>query len=408
MKKIALLLVPALFYADNLKSLLDFALSNNKMVQSRHLTQEAKSKELDSAKSSYFPTLDIGAYHQSKNERTPNLAGDIQSGYAKIGFDIYDGGKKSNTIKQNEALLEEASLNTEYYKKSLQLDVVQDFYTIKSTEATLKALEDKKTQLAADLERIRKFFSVGSATIDDVDKLQASYSNNLYQIEQVKYQLLSLTRLLSIKLGKNIATLEDATVIPPVSAQKELSDNIKGLQASSASLQYAAESISSAYYPQLRLENTYNIFDYERTDALHPKGLDNQNTLMLTLNMRLFDNGAIAKQKEAVQLQKMALDMQIKQLEESQDINAELAAVKIDTTKAQIQSAKQSLDAANSAYDVVAKKFEAGVVDNVAYLDALSVKTNAKAQYETALNALQIAYANYYFTMNHNIKDYIK
>ncbi len=270
-------------------------------------------------------------------------------------------------------------------------------------------MEDKKTQLAADLERIRKFFSVGSATIDDVDKLQASYSNNLYQIEQVKYQLLSLTRLLSIKLGKNIATLEDATVIPPVSAQKELSDNIKGLQASSASLQYAAESISSAYYPQLRLENTYNIFDYERTDALlHPKVLDNQNTIMLTLNMRLFDNGAIAKQKEAVQLQKMALDMQIKQLEESQDINAELAAVKIDTTKAQIQSAKQSLDAANSAYDVVAKKFEAGVVDNVAYLDALSVKTNAKAQYETALNALQIAYANYYFTMNHNIKDYIK
>ena len=145
MKKIALLLVPALFYADDLKSLLDFALSNNKMVQSRHLTQEAKSKELDSAKSSYFPTLDIGAYHQSKNERTPNLAGDIQSGYAKIGFDIYDGGKKSNTIKQNEALLEEASLNTEYYKKSLQLDVVQDFYTIKSTEATLKALEDKNS-----------------------------------------------------------------------------------------------------------------------------------------------------------------------------------------------------------------------------------------------------------------------
>ena len=62
----------------------------------------------------------------------------------------------------------------------------------------------------------------------------------------------------------------------------------------------------------------------------------------------------------------------------------------------------------NSTFASISKKFNAGTVDNIAYLDALSVKTNAKAQYETALNNLQIAYAKYYFYANKNIEDFIK
>jgi len=180
------------------------------------------------------------------------------------------------------------------------------------------------------------------------------------------------------------------------------------LRANSFSLARAAEGIVSVYYPQLRLEDNYGVYNYGRSDFEHPKGVYNQNTLALTLNIRLFDNGVVTKQKESLQLQKMALDKRIKELEETRDINAELSLSKINTTKAQIQSARQGLEAANSAYKMSAKKFEAGVIDNVAYLDALSVKTNAKAQYETALNNLQIAYASYYFNTNKNIKEYVK
>ena len=61
-----------------------------------------------------------------------------------------------------------------------------------------------------------------------------------------------------------------------------------------------------------------------------------------------------------------------------------------------------------SSLNAIRKKFEIGSVDNIAFLDALSVKTSSKAQYETAKNNLQIAYARYYYYLNKNVKDYIK
>ena len=42
------------------------------------------------------------------------------------------------------------------------------------------------------------------------------------------------------------------------------------------------------------------------------------------------------------------------------------------------------------------------------YLDALSVKTDALAQYKTALNNIQVAYATYYLYTNNEIREYVK
>ncbi|MGB5867297.1 MAG: TolC family protein [Arcobacteraceae bacterium] len=407
-KRMLFLILPAFLCADNLKSLLEYATTNNSMVVSKSLTQESKKLDLQSTKSGYFPTLDIGGSYQNLNQKSANTPGEIYTGFASIGVDLYDGGQKSNTIKQNEALLKSANFTTSAYQKELQLSIVQDFYNIKSIEASLEALNEKQIQLHAELERVKKFYEVGSTTKDDVDKLQAAYSNNIYQIDTTKYQILSLKRLFSIKIGKKVDTFEDSTIQSPQNIDKEISDNIKALQHNSNSLLHSANSIDSVYYPKLRLEDTYSMYDYDRTDATHPDGLDNQNKLLLTLNIRLFDNGATQKQRESLLIQKKALDKEIEQLEQIQDINVELALSKIETTKAQIVSAKSSLDSAISAYETISEKYRVGTIDNIAYLDALTVKTNAKAQYKTALNNLQIAYSTYYFYTNKNIQEFTK
>ncbi|WP_024954818.1 TolC family protein [Sulfurospirillum arcachonense] len=409
MKRLALLcfIVPAL-YAEGLQSLMDFAINNNHMVASKALTQESKSKDIEVAQSAYYPTIDLGGAYQNSDQKSVGIAGDIYKGYATVGVDLYDGGKKHNTIEKNKALLKSSEYDTSSYKKNLQLSIAEDFYNIKSEEANLNALNEKNIQLEAELERIKKFYEVGSATQDEIDKLQAALSDNIYQIEATKFQVLSLKRLLSIKIGKKIETLDNSIVKVPTNIQKELSDDIKVLQSNASSFKYSAKTINSGYLPQIRLEDTYNVYDYGRSDSTHPDGLDNQNVLLLTFNVKLFDNGNLKKQKESILIQKMALESQIKQATEEQDINIELALSKINTTKAQINSAKSSLESAISAYKIIAEKYKAGSVNNVDYLDALSVKTNAKAQYETALNNLQIAYASYYYYTNKNIKDYIK
>ena len=259
--KLLFLIVPALLCADNLKSLLDYATTSNKMVVSNKLTKMSKEKDVEASKSAYYPTVDVGAYYNRDDARTTYTPGDVYSAYANVGMDLYDGGKKDNTVKQNEKLLSSSKYSSSSYKKSLQLDIVQDYYDIKSAESTLKALQDKETQLLAEVDRVQKFFDVGSATIDEIDRLKAEYSDNLYQIDQIKYQIISLKKLLSIKIGKEVTDIDDASITAPQNLSKEISDSIQALQASASSLQYSAKTISSAYKPQVRIEDTYSLYD---------------------------------------------------------------------------------------------------------------------------------------------------
>jgi len=213
------LVIPTLMNAQSLSELIDFALPNNKIVQSKLLTQNAKLKDVESSKNAYYPTVDAGGFYQNLNSRTPGMAGDVYSGYAKVGVDLYDGERKQNIIEKNRALLNASKYGTLSYKKSLQLDIVNDFFNIQSAKETLKALANKKRQLKAELSRVKKFYEVGSATKDEVDKLQAALSNSIYQIDSVKFQLLSLKQILSIKIGKPVKNLVNSTIIEPKNIQ---------------------------------------------------------------------------------------------------------------------------------------------------------------------------------------------
>ncbi len=99
MKIILILIVPFFLYAENLKSIIEYAMQNSDLVISKKYTQQSKSKQVESKEGAYYPTLDIGAFYQSLEQKTPNLAGDVYSGYATLGYDIYDGGKRSALLR---------------------------------------------------------------------------------------------------------------------------------------------------------------------------------------------------------------------------------------------------------------------------------------------------------------------
>jgi len=396
MKKLILLIMCTFLYADTLKSLLDYAQKNNNIIQSKTYIENSKQKDLESAQNAYYPTL-----------KTYGQAGDVYSGYVSVGVSLYDGGRKDSMVNENKALLNSAKYNTSAYQKSLSLDIVQDFFNIQSVKDSLAALLDKKIQLKAQVARIKKFYEVGSATKDDVDRLKAAYSNNIYLIYKVKFQILSLKKLLALKIGKEVTSLDKANIQEPKEVKKNLSDSIKELELKAKSLSYVANKINSAYKPQVRFEDKFSLYGYGRSDTTHLKGQDYKNSLMISFNIRFFDNNVMSKQKESIMLQKMALQKQIHQLKRTQNINIELALSKIYTVKAQIKSAKSFLDSAKSAYETISQKFKAGIVDNIVFLDALSVKTDSKAVYEKAINDLQITYAQYYYYMNKDVKDFV-
>ena len=91
--------------------------------------------------------------------------------------------------------------------------------------------------------------------------------------------------------------------------------------------------------------------------------------------------------------------------QQEQKMQYALSRARITTAKLRIKSAKSALKASSSAFTTIEKKYNAGIVDYVIYLDALTKKTNAKALYERGLNELEIAYAILYHYSGKNIKE---
>jgi len=406
---LSVILVALCANAGDLKNILDYALSHNELSISKDLDTKKPLLESQSIKKDYFPKIDIGALYQSSNPRTSFQPGDIYNAQAKISLNLFDGNKKRHQISEKKFELKSLKFQSKSFKKELQFNIVMDYFKIKTLFANLVALQKAKQYLNAEYKRVKNLFDVGSITEDEVKKIEASLLNTIYQIDEMDYKIEEVKKELTLYVGKSIDNIGDSKITPPTSAIKsDTLDSIKTLRAQQKAIEYSAASVESAYLPQINIEDSYNIYGYDRTDALHPKGNDHENKIMLTFNIRLFDNGSIKKQKEAILVQKLSLRKQITYYKKEQKKNIGLALLNIKTIKSQITSAKKSLEAANKAYELISSRYRNGAVTVVDYLDALSVKTNAIAQYKAALYNLQVAYATYYLYTNKEIKEFVR
>ena len=410
MKRLLFLAIPLLLNAESLKSLLEHAKANNELVISQKYIEQSKQKELDSADSNYYPTLDANLFYQREDDATPFRPGTTYGTSVKVGFDIYDGGKKSYTSKQKKSELSSAMFTYADTKKSIALSITQDFYNIKSLKASLKAREETSKVLKAQLDRMIQFYEAKLATSDDVDRLQSAYDSNIYQIDSLKFQIFSLKNALELKVGKKVDSLDNSKFKKTLSQQSDELDSIQAIRANKTALLNLSETLDSYYYPNIRIEDTYTLYGYEDKAKLGGQTieqLDHQNKIMATLNIRLIDFGAIGEQKAAIALQADALNEQIRYKSKEQEMQLLLSVRRIKTIELNIKSSQSALKSAASALKTITKKYNAGIVDNVVYLDALSSHTKAKAANEKSINDLELAYAIYYYYNSKNIEEFL-
>jgi len=406
MKLIYFLLIAVFLSAENLQSILDYATKHNGLSKSKEILAKQPLIEAKSIKSDKFPKIYIGGMYQSYNPIPTGRPGDTLSGYIKISLNLYDGGKKKYLIKSKKYKFKALSFQSSDYKKQLEFNIVNLYFNIKILNENLKALKKAKEYLRAEYQRTKHLYDLGMTTEDNVKKIKASLYNTIYQIDDIKYQITSLYQKLSLYTGKEIKNIDNSFISPPKNIKKSPLDSIKALKANIKEIEYNAKSLNSAYKPQINIEDSYNLYKYYRDDNLPPQE-NNVNQITLSVNMLLFDNNSIKKQKEALLVQKLAILQQINYYKNEQNKNIKLALLNIKKIKSQIKSAKIALEAADDAFKIISNKFKVGDATIIDYLDALSVKTNAFAEYKAALYQLQIAYATYYLYTNNDIKNYI-
>jgi len=392
-----------------LKTLIAHA-KHNDLGQAQSMNIRAKAREADVAERAYAPTIDIGLNLQSHSPVTAQSPGKTGAAFIRASMNLFDGGRKADTIAAKRYEYSAALFERQAFERSTALKVVRQFFTVKKVRANLTALYQRAHELQAQLDRVRKLKQAGMATASMVDKLKAAYEDNRYRIENTKLGIESAMENLTLLSGMNAHSLARSYLREPHRVRFRLFGATRAMQAQAHAIGKNAEAIASAYSPQVNATYTYSRTEFSDLAPHVPATSmpDHSHTFQVNVGMRLYDGGAMAGKSEAVRYQQLALRAKIRHAIKEQRMNYRLARKRLRATRAQIASARSALKAAKSSYRAIKKKYEAGVVDNVSYLDALSQKTMASARYQATRYDYEIAKAVYYFYAGASIKRFIR
>ncbi len=415
MNKLILLIALSLpLFSSSLIELIENA-QKNELVDVYKSKLDSSNKTYDAIKSSYLPSIKIGASGQLKSPADSMGAGQIYNAYAEASYVVLDGFKRENIIDEKNKLIDASKYDLAQIKKDISLQVSSIYFNLQIVDSDISSLQQSKKQLQEQLKQQQMFFEARLTTEDNVARIEAAVANMDYQIEVKKYQYDEYKTMLHTLTNVDIDKLNKHSIIEPANVEGNELDSIKSIQAQVESAAYRAEQVDYSSYPTIVLSDTYSYTTFKDDELDDPQyasfpmeRINSQNTLMLTFSMGLFDFGASSKQKEAAISEKNALLSQLAYKKKETDANVKLALRAIERAKKLLYASKLSQDASNRTYEIIHKKYEARVVDYVKYLDALSNKTESDAQYNRALGALQIAYANYYHSVGLDIKEYIK
>lgn len=396
-----------------LKTLVEHANQENGMIQAKEMRIKAKQEEVDAAQSAYWPTVDIGASHSYVSPTNIVSPGQTSSAFAMVNLELYDGGRKSALLNAKRYEHEAALFEKSAFEKSITLEIVRHYYGVQKLKATLQALEERSTELRAQIQRIKKFQSAGLSTQEDVDKLQAEFDSNDYTMANTRLEVQRSEKHLALLSGLPVKELKRNYFQEPERVAFETFEPIKVLEANANAVGERSDAIDAGYRPQVSLSDTYNRSRFDDTVSLGELSgdgllLDRQNKVMVSVNMRLFDNGKMAKESEAVKYQKLALMSELDHAKKEQKMNFGLSEKSLETTRTKLKSAKSALRAANSTYRVLKEKFEVGLIDNIAFLDALTQKTLAQARYQETLYDYEIGKSIYYYYAGKDPKEFIR
>ena len=396
-------LISTSLYAVSLKELLNSVEVTNENYQAQQALQQMAKKQYESASKDNFPTLNlIGAYENNSKvlEHEPE---DILYGELKASYTLYDGGRITNNKLAKKSLYESQKFNTQYLKQEIMLDVIREYFSFQNSKSAIEVLNYKINELDEQIKKSEILVKNDLVTKDKLQALIASKKESLYDIETLKIDLENAILQLSLLTGLDILPQDDDKLLEPVYKEEQRYD-IEAKKLEAQSLKYNEKMHN--YLPTISINNSLKKQEYLHYDAIYNDKLNNQ--LSLQINFPIFDFGKISKDKEASQLETLALNKEIEYKEKSIQIERKLALKSQESSKIKLDSAIAALEATNTTYDFSKKRFDANLISYTEYLTELTKKQDANYRVILAQNDIELKKANLAFALGIDLLTLIK
>ncbi len=404
-----MLCLPIFLYSYSLDELLELS-HKNRVVESATHTLTSKEQLYESSKSSYLPSIDLGANYQNTYKETGASAKNSLKFQASLKYTIYDGGKKDSLYSQLKSSIDSSKSTIEATKNSISLDITRLYFEYFSLEADTEATMQEIGQLKEELKRVELFYKAGTVTKDEVLKIDSRVKNALVLLQEIELKSQKAVFTLEYYVSKSIDSIDgNATIKLPNEQNETLRADIKALEYEATSVMHEANIKKSQNMPVVYLDDTLSHSDYFFENKALDNGflVENQNIAMVNVSWNIFDFGARTKAYESKLQEYFSKKSTIEYEKNRADVEYRLAKKSLTISQAKVESTKAASDAASLAYELIKFKYQNKTIDNVAYLLALSEKFNAQRDAKRALYDFEIKKAELIYFSGKDIKEFL-
>ncbi|EAI0965507.1 multidrug efflux RND transporter outer membrane subunit CmeD [Campylobacter coli] len=414
---IFLALYPLAMLASNLHEFIALS-QNNESYLIKQMQSEQANLDKEQAFRNYLPSLSLNSAYVANN-KDRFIIDPQESLFAKVSlnFLLFDGGAREANLRALESKEKLSLLDKEQSKNYLALNAITLYFNTLSLKKILLANQQKVAFLKSTFERLQKFYDAGLSPKDELESIKAKYHLSLLELSQNELKLANIQKEIKILSDTDFKVQGNAFLENP---QQEKSQNYEVMIAKEQ-INLAKESVNLAkaeYFPKFYIQDNFNFYK----NNYNPKVLapfvnladqflekySQGNQFILGMEWKIFDFNARAKEveKERLNVQIANANARFSERKNKEELNYLDKSLKV--LQEQILALNLSLNAANLAFESVDKKYQAGLVSYVEYLQALEAKFKAQSDLELAKNEFEITKANYYFNAGIDLNSKVK
>jgi outer membrane protein TolC len=396
MNKNILKLVPFLFigvniYALDINEAVQIALLNNNSLKKQQYIYDESKINIDIAKSSYQPKLDL-SYTYNANKEDVESGKDNSNASAVISYNLFNGLSDKYTIKSTKEQSKMSMYNYQASKNDLIFSVKQNYITY------LKSLKNIDTQnnafklLEQQYKDSNNRFNQGLLARNDLLQVNAQMlqakQNLARAIADSKISRYTLKNILGGNLESNekIKELEKQEIIIEDYNLEELNtrSEIKALKLSIDSIKSQKNANKANFMPSADLSLGYTKYGDDAFLDTDASSVDDQQTTTINLKWNLFNGGKDSSQDIIYKKRLMQVNEDLAELKLSIKLQYENAIEEFNVSKLNYETANVSLEQSNENYKIVNNRFKEGLSSSTDLINANYLLTQAKQSFFNA------------------------
>ena len=406
-----------------LRDCIDYALEHNITIRRGKVNVESAEEDVKSAKADFLPSLS-GSIGQRIVNRPNSNSGTIISGdnittsqsktsyNGSYGIDanwtVYNGSKRTNTVKQQQLNNRIAELSVDESENSIEESItqlyVQILYSAEAVEVNRSMLEVSRKEY----ERAEELFNAGSIASSDLAQLEAQVSSSNYQLVTSETTLqnykLQLKQLLELdgdfEMNLHMPQVDDSGVLIPLPAKDDVYQKALGLRPEIESGKLSIESSEldikmarAGYIPTLSISAGIGTTNANGSDFSFSEQVKQNwnNSLGLTLSIPIFDKRQTKTAINKAKLRKQTGELNLLDSRKTLYKTIENLWLTANSAQQQYVAAAQKLKSSEASYALVSEQFNVGMKNTV---ELLTEKNNLLSAQQETLQAKYTAILN--------------